>query len=401
MKSWKLFCLIMLGLFLSCERSGDPSMYSFSGKAQKGPFVVGSTVTLYELNSNLVQTGRSFQTTIFSHDGSFELPDVELHSSLALLESQGYFFYENRGQISSGPLKLQAYTDLTDKEQININILTHVSRGRIEKHIEEGKSFTEAKNLAESEFLAAIGCSDDNYTSFENCDISESSDANALLLAFSVISQKTAVYMDEIPTLAAQLSVLLTEIAMDFKVDGIINDQYVINQLLSNISYLNFLKLRNNIEKRYEDIGFEIDIPDFEKYVAKFQRKFNGDIYTSYVYPDSASPDPYTSPEAIVQNVLDPDITEFKANWPYCIAAITPLEKSLVITMEKLSGGWGFSMPIIGWEIECADLCTLTSHKENELITGLFYLDAPGSANIHYYEDGAGSPTFSKTITWK
>ena len=56
-----------------------------TGVSQKGPFVEGSTVTLYELNDKLDQTGRSFKSIISDNKGGFEIRGVELISPMPCL----------------------------------------------------------------------------------------------------------------------------------------------------------------------------------------------------------------------------------------------------------------------------------------------------------------------------
>ncbi len=123
-----LFVLIPL-LFASCEKDDDNSkFYSFTGKVQKGPFVTGTNITLNELNLTLGQTGRSFTTTITTDDGSFSLSNIELFSETALLTANGFYFSEIYGEMSGATLSLQALTDLSEKEKVNINVLTHIIR---------------------------------------------------------------------------------------------------------------------------------------------------------------------------------------------------------------------------------------------------------------------------------
>ena len=38
----------------------------FKGYVEKGPFVIGSSVMIYELDNNLTQTGKCFTTTMLS-----------------------------------------------------------------------------------------------------------------------------------------------------------------------------------------------------------------------------------------------------------------------------------------------------------------------------------------------
>lgn len=150
---------LLTGLLLSCEKDkeGEPEIYSFSGKAQKGPFITGTNVTLNELNSNLGQTGKSFIATISADDGSFNMNNIELNSNLALLTANGFYFSEIYGELSGASLSLQAITDLSGKEHVNINILTHLITGRIENLVSGGMNFKEANEQAKSEALIFLG----------------------------------------------------------------------------------------------------------------------------------------------------------------------------------------------------------------------------------------------------
>ena len=76
---------LTLGLMISCSdkdessssgTSSPVSLYAASGYVQKGPFIQGTTITVWELDSNLVQTGRSFTGTIDDNTGSFNIKGV-------------------------------------------------------------------------------------------------------------------------------------------------------------------------------------------------------------------------------------------------------------------------------------------------------------------------------------
>ena len=56
----------------------------FSGCAQKGPFLNGSSVTISELNKNLDQTGKTYSTKIVDNFGNFEQKNIELISSYVM-----------------------------------------------------------------------------------------------------------------------------------------------------------------------------------------------------------------------------------------------------------------------------------------------------------------------------
>ena len=42
-----------------------------SGKVQKGPFIEGTNVDIFELNNTFAQTGKVFSTTIIDKNGSY------------------------------------------------------------------------------------------------------------------------------------------------------------------------------------------------------------------------------------------------------------------------------------------------------------------------------------------
>lgn len=392
---------LLLGLLVSCEKDKNESKnYSFNGKAQKGPFVTGTNITLNELNSNLGQTGKSFTTTINSDDGSFSLSNIELNSDLALITANGFYFSEIYGELSGATLSLQALTDLSGKESVNINVLTHLIRGRLEKLVADGMSFREANEQAKSEFITFLGVAEPVENDFDNLDISENEDYNAMLLSFSIILQGYTMWMNEKPTLTAELTQLLSNLSTDFAKDGLIDNRALIDTLLYNISQLNLIDIRDHVEKRYSSLGQTVTIPDFEKYIAKFQEKYSDNLYTYYTYPVMASPDPVTAPDGIIANILVPSDTVFQAA-PYSVAAIIPLNKTLKIKFigsNIIIGG-----PINGWELinEYPNGFTLNSQRQNQLMSMLIHLESAGNAVIEYYENNSASPTYTKKIKWQ
>ena len=375
--------------------------FSFSGKVQKGPFVTGATITVNELNENLGQTGKSFTTSITSDDGSFSLSNLEMESNLALLSGNGFYFNEVIGQLSSSQITLQALADLTNDEIVNINVLTHITKARIETLVGQGMSFSDAKQQAESEFQDFLGVTEHFNQGFEHMSIVSAGDFNAMLLAFSIILQKPSNNLMEIPTLPAELTLLMTNLSTDFADDGSINDQALIDKLLNNISLQNQVYIKRRIQNYYSELGLNVEIPDFEYYIALFQAAHQ-ELVTEFIYPDEASPAPEIGPEGAVPNILVKDVTQFDGTQAYVVAAITPLWKSLKVKVTgdvrldtSLNNGW----VVIDYTY---DGFTIEAQRQNELVSMLVYLideSKDGSATIEYYED-SDTPTFTKQITW-
>ncbi len=393
--------LALIGMlaFASCTKEKTGGIFTFSGKVQKGPFVTGTTITVNELNESLSQTGKAFTTAITSDDGSFNLSNIEMESNLALLSGNGFYYNEVIGQLSNSQITLQAITDLTNEETVNINVLTHITKARIEKLVGEGMNFADAKRKAESEFQDFLGVTNHFNQGFEQMTIASGGDFNAMLLAFSVILQRPTHWEEAIPTLPAELTWLMTNLSTDFADNGAINNEALVDTLLYNISMQDQVFIRRHIQDYYSGLGLDVEIPDFESYIRMFQAAHQ-ELVTEFLYPDEASPAPEMGPGGEVANLLVKDITQFDGDLSYVVAAITPLGKSLKVKITgsiqlDLNNGWIVTESSHGG-------FTIEAQRQNELVSMLVYLlddSKDGSATIEYYED-SDTPTFTKQITW-
>ena len=374
-----------------------PSSFSFAGKVQKGPFVTGTAITVNELNESLGQTGKAFTTTITSDDGSFSLSNIEMESNMALLSGNGFYYNEVIGQLSNSQITLQAITDLTNEETVNINVLTHITKARIEKLVADGLSFADAKRKAEGEFQDFLGVTDHFSQGFEQMSIASGGDFNAMLLAFSVILQRPTHWEEAIPTLPAELTWLMTNLSTDFADNGAINNEALVDTLLYNISMQDQVFIRRHIQDYYSGLGLDVEIPDFESYIRMFQSAHE-ELVAEFVYPDEASPAPEMGGE--VPNLLVKDATQFNGSGSYVLAAITPLGKGLKV---KVTGSVQLDLNN-GWIVteSSHDGFTIEAQRQNKLVSILVYLlddSKDGTATIEYYED-SDTPTFTKQITW-
>lgn len=392
-----IIALVVLLAMVSCKKEGGT--FSFSGKMQKGPFVTGTTITVNELNESLGQTGKSFTTSITSDDGSFSLGDIEMGSNLALLSGNGFYYNEVLGSLSSAQITLQAIADLSGIETVNINVLTHLTKARIEKLVGEGTNFLDAKHQAESEFQDFLGVTEHFSQGFEQMSIASEGDLNAMLLAFSIILQRPSNDMMVVPTLPAELTWLMTNLSTDFADNGAIDNNALIDTLLYNISIQNQANIRQKIQNYYSGLNLDVEIPDFESYIAMFQAAHQ-ELVTEFTYPNEASPLP-GNPSGAVPNILVKGVTQFDGTQAYVVAAITPLGKNLKVKVTgdahintSFNNGW--------YVIDKTNGFTIEAQRHNVLVSMLVYLRSDskdGTATIEYYED-SDTPTFTKQITW-
>ncbi len=115
----------------------------------------GSKVEMHTLQSDMTPTGNSFTATIENNEGDFNYGQLNVSTPYARLTADGYFFNEVTGELSASPIKLDTIVDLSDKQTINVNVLTHLKSQRIVNLVTSGgKSFSQANEQAQRELLS-------------------------------------------------------------------------------------------------------------------------------------------------------------------------------------------------------------------------------------------------------
>ncbi len=271
MRTYKLFIksiyvvfILMLITMTTCRLEEEPVVTgNINGQAQKGPYVNGTEIQMYELHSSLVQSGKSYTTVIDNNKGAFTISNVSLSSEYVSFSASGYYFNEVTGAISVAPLTLFAIADVKKCPPVNVNILTHLEKARVEYLVGKKKNtFLDAKKTAQAEIFGIFCIQLNDIENSESLDISLNSEENAALLAVSVILQGDRSVGD--------LTELLANIITDIKEDGVLNDASILSQLRSSALGLNLTDIRSNLEWRYNELGLDVTIPNFEKYVTEF-----------------------------------------------------------------------------------------------------------------------------------
>jgi hypothetical protein len=236
---------------------------TIAGVSEKGPFINGSAVKIYELNfENLGQTGRSYTGKIASDHGDFRFPNVNLVSQYALLEVDGFYRNEVTGKESTAPITLNALVDFSNRRTANINLLTHLAYERMQFLVDDGVSVIEAKKQAEKEILEAFYIKNDSIDNFEDLSIFESGDGNAALLAISILMQ------GDLPE--AKFSSRLANFAYDIEKDGIWNDSVTATEMADWASVASNTDNYASIRKNITDWNLSTTIPKFETLIDKF-----------------------------------------------------------------------------------------------------------------------------------
>lgn len=263
-----LFSFIAASITVGCSDKDDEpgggekpisGKYQLSGKVEKGPFVRGSSISVQPLNDSMTSIGSVFNGEIQDDAGYFELGQIELASQFVRIATDGYYFNEVSGELSTGQLHLIALADLTDKSTVNVNIITHLKSSRIQNLIKNGKSFAEADKQAQKELLTQFGLQSYENTPAEAMSITSGNDGSGVLIAISslILNKRSD----------AEITQFLSVLTQDLADDGSFTEDNL-KEIAIDRAYLrnNLDFIVSNVKSRYSDLGQNVDLPDLRYY---------------------------------------------------------------------------------------------------------------------------------------
>ncbi len=229
--------------------------YQLSGKVEKGPFVRGSSISIQPLDETMTAIGTVFSGEILDDAGSFDIGQIQLASQFVRIASDGYYFNEVSGTLSTGQLHLIALANLSDKTTVNVNILTHLKSARIQKLIQSGKSFAEADKQANRELLSQFGLQEYENTPAESMTITSGNAGSGILIAVSSL-----ILYDRSD---AEITQYLSMLSQDLADDGKFTEDNL-QRIYSDSEYLrtDIESIASNISNRYVELGVNVSIPD-------------------------------------------------------------------------------------------------------------------------------------------
>jgi hypothetical protein len=405
---------------VSCEKKEPKITYKkdLTGFVQKGPFLNGTTITVAELNDDLSQTGKTYSEEILDNKGTFILNNLELASKFVELRANGFYFNEVSGQNSLAQLTLSALADVTDDSSLNVNVLTHLEKSRVEYLISEGMLFSDAKHQAQQEILKIFEISKPGMKFSELLDISKAGEDNAILLAVSALLQGNRS--------VAALSELLANISSDIREDGQLNSQSLGTELIDDAMFLHPASVQNNLKEKYSTLGIDADVPAIDAYLAHFVQN-TGFVFTQIIsYPDSGNTGPnLLDPERTKYNIMDENSGNKYLN---SMTAIAPGQSDISVQITYIdtcdqgppacdscipdclpcgSGGscnWAIDAINSGWSTEFVTYTpmTLLFSKDftKEKLDLKFNLYNHGKIFIEIFENKSATPTRTKYVKW-
>ena len=246
-----------------------PQINILSGAVFKGSFLEGSLLNFYELDSNLYQTGKSYNATIEDNFGNYTLQAVGLENSIFRVVGDGFYWNEVLNENSDSRITLTGICKIDSNELVNVNVLTHLERPRFEYlYSQKGYSFDSAKREAVSDVLGVFGFKNTGITRAEKVGVAGIGNDSKILLAISTLIQG---FRSE-----SEVTQLFNNIAEDIKTDGILSDSTIGNDIATHLYYMDTATMLSNFKTRYATkyAGDTINTLDMS-FIKRFQDSTN------------------------------------------------------------------------------------------------------------------------------
>lgn len=249
-----------------------------AGAVAKGPFVLGSSVTLAPLDEDFLPAGQVFPTSTKNDLGEFDLTlGISPEGLRARVEGTGFFYDEISGGLSGAPLTLRAFAFVQQDGpyEIYVNILTHLIGPRVQHLLRSAaggtEAFVSAIAQAERELVRALRLGpaefelDTTATSL-NVVGHSTADAAYLLLVSSVFAQAAVERANEgAGSVDALLQELLNTVAADFEQDGILSTELVA-ELAAAQAGVDGWHVMERMRARLRSIGrSDLAVPDLHR----------------------------------------------------------------------------------------------------------------------------------------
>ncbi|MDK1285797.1 Ig-like domain-containing protein [Pseudoalteromonas umbrosa] len=245
---------------------------TIAGSVEKGPFIIGSTVTINILSESGENTDSTIVTKTLDDLGNFEFSVDE--GALIELSATGYYRNEITGELSTDTLTLRSIYKVTgdERQNANVNLLTHLTSKRVVELLRsESMAFEDAIKKAEAELATAFtatlsGVENKGFSElsiFEDAD----SESSAYLLTLSSMMYQYAIDKSKENNTSpeAELTAFINEIENDFSEDGELESEEELKELAATQKKIDPAAVTANVTKWIENsTGYKVpDINEF------------------------------------------------------------------------------------------------------------------------------------------
>ena len=192
------------------------------GGVEKGPLIIGSTISASRLDASGSTTGEVYTGQIDNDAGEFDLGEVP--AGLYRLQAEGFHFDEVRGALGTAPITLRAVVEVLGGT-IHVNVLTELTQARVVHLLGEGLGFDVARAQAEQELVALLpigvpGLVLDDDAQDASMLAGDSPAARYLLAVSALLANDALIAADGGAAVDAQLQLRMNTLGADLRDDG-------------------------------------------------------------------------------------------------------------------------------------------------------------------------------------
>lgn len=245
--------------------SGEPGVARLRGGVEKGPLIIGSSISASRLDAGGLPTGEVFGGQIESDAGDFDLGEVP--TGLYRLEANGFHFDEVRGALGTAPITLRAVAEVGG-DTIHINLLTDLSHVRTLALLEDGMAFADARANAEQDLVAALpigapGLVLEDAATVVTMLVGDSPAARYLLAVSALLANDALIAADGGPAVDAELQQRMNTLGADLRDDGLL-DPSAVSALELPLLQLDPAQVEANLSARLVTLGLPGDVPNLD-----------------------------------------------------------------------------------------------------------------------------------------
>mgnify|MGYP002624139307 CR=1 FL=1 len=238
------------------EKQFTDTYYTVSGRAEKGPFKSGTTITMQPLDLTLNALGSTQTTMTFDDCGNYAFRNTLFKYPYVQVSANGLFYNEvDDYNTRDTQINLQGYADLQNGSKVNVNVVTHLISERVANLVIGGLDFDVALSQAQGELLSAFGLLRLNDKSFTQVSITDGDDYAAGLLAISMPLQYSRK--------GSELISWLTRLRYDFADDGKFTEQNK-EQYKKDRNYLSLSYNVQRLIEKYDEYGVSVSVKDLK-----------------------------------------------------------------------------------------------------------------------------------------
>ena len=238
------------------EKQFTDTYYTVSGRAEKGPFKSGTTITMQPLDLTANALGTAQTTMTFDDCGNYAFRNTLFKYPYVQVSANGLFFNEvDDYNTRDTQISLQGYADLQNGSKVNVNVVTHLISERVVNLVIGGIDFDVALNQAQGELLSAFGLQRLNDKDFTQVSITDGDDYAAALLAITM----PLLYSRK----GSELISWMTRLRYDFADDGKFTEQNK-EQYKKDRNNLSLSSKVQRLIEKYNEYGVSVSVKDLK-----------------------------------------------------------------------------------------------------------------------------------------